>query len=202
MSTKNFSGGKMSDWIWVIMMVGSIIYAIITGKVSEVASAIPSGCKEAATLFLTLLANLCFWSGILQIARDSKLDLLIAKIWTPFMKILFPRMKKENPAYPLIAQNMAVNFLGLGSAATPMGLAAMHELAAQSNYGEDASPYMIRFVLVNTSAVQLIPTTLAAIRQLYGSKEPYIIMLPMLCVSLTAVVAGQLSNALFERRPP
>ena len=75
----------MSDWIWVIMMVGSILYSVITGKVGEVASAIPGGCKEAATLFLTLLANLCFWSGILQITKDSKLDLLIAKLWTPIL---------------------------------------------------------------------------------------------------------------------
>jgi len=192
----------MSDWIWLVMMVGSIIYAMVTGRVSEVASAIPGGCKEAATLFLTLLANLCFWSGILQIARDSKLDLLIAKFWTPILKLLFPKMNKNNPAYPLIAQNMAVNFLGLGSAATPLGLAAMHELAAQSKYGGDASPDMIRFVLVNTSTVQLIPTSLAAIRQLYGSKEPYIIMLPMLIVSVIAVLSGQLMNAAIERRPP
>lgn len=192
----------MSDWIWVIMMVGSIIYSIITGKVGEVASAIPGGCKEAATLFLTLLANLCFWSGILQITKDSKLDLLIAKLWTPILKIIFPKMKKDNPAYSLIAQNMAVNFLGLGSAATPLGLAAMKELAGQSKYGEDASPYMIRFVLVNTSTVQLIPTTLAALRQLHGSKEPYIIMLPVLVVSLISVIGGQLMNLILERRPP
>ncbi len=192
----------MSDWIWVIMMIGSIAYSLITGKVGEVASAIPTGCKEAATLFLTLLANLCFWSGILQITRDSKLDLLIAKFWTPILKLIFPKMKKDNPAYPLIAQNMAVNFLGLGSAATPLGLAAMKELAEQSKYGEDASPDMIRFVLVNTSTVQLIPTSLAAIRQLYGSKEPYIIMLPMLIVSVLAVISGQLMNLMLERRPP
>jgi spore maturation protein A len=199
---KSFKGGKMSDWIWLVMVVGSIVYAVITGKVGEVASAIPGGCKEAATLFLTLLANLCFWSGILQIARDSKLDLLIAKLWTPILKMLFPKMKKDNPAYPLIAQNMAVNFLGLGSAATPLGLAAMNELEKQSKYGEEASPDMIRFVLVNTSTVQLIPTSLAAIRQLYGSKEPYIIMLPMLIVSVLAVISGQLMNLMLERRPP
>ncbi len=192
----------MSDWIWLFMMVGSIVYSIITGKVGEVASAIPGGCKEAATLFLTLLANLCFWSGILQIARDSKLDLFIAKLWTPFLKVLFPKMKKDNPAYPLIAQNMAVNFLGLGSAATPLGLAAMKELSQQSKYGESASPDMVRFVLVNTSTVQLIPTTLAALRQLHGSKEPYIIMLPMLIVSVLAVISGQLMNLALERRPP
>ncbi|HNX15184.1 MAG TPA: hypothetical protein PK854_09320 [Oscillospiraceae bacterium] len=199
---KYFFGGKMSDWIWLVMMVGSIIYAVITGKVSEVASAIPGGCKEAATLFLTLLANLCFWSGILQITRDSKFDLLIAKLWMPVLKILFPKMKKENPAYPLIAQNMAANFLGLGSAATPLGLAAMHKLASQTKYGGDASPDMIRFVLVNTSTIQLIPTTLAALRQLHGSKEPYIIMLPMLIVSVIAVISGQLLNIVIERRPP
>ncbi len=192
----------MSDWIWVIMMVGSIAYAIITGRVSEVASAIPNGSKEAAALFLTLMANLCFWSGIIQIIHDSKLDRLIAKLWMPILKLIFPKMKKDNPALPLIAQNMAVNFLGLGNAATPIGLAAMRELATQSKYGDNASPDMIKFVLVNTSTVQLIPTSLAAIRLLYGSKEPYIVMLPMLIVSMLAVISGLLSNALFERRPP
>lgn len=191
----------MSDYVWGIIIVGSIIYSLFCGNIADVAAAVPAGCKEAVTLFITVAANMIFWSGVLRIAKDSGLDKKIAGFMSPVISLVFPRMKKDNPARGLIAQNMAVNLLGLGSAATPLGLAAMRELSAQSKYGAGvASPDMIRFVLVNTSTVQLLPTTIAAMRSHHGSASPFDIMLPMFMVSLLSVCCGLLLNALLERR--
>ena len=143
---------------------------------------------------------MCFWSGLLEIAKKSGLTYKLSKILEPFMRFLFPELKKNSPAISAMLMNMVANFLGLSNAATPLGLKAMEELNKENNYRKRASNAMCLFVVINTASVTLIPTTVIAMRAAAHSNEPFSIIVPVwICSAISVTVGITLAKIMAKR---
>lgn len=154
----------MLNTLWPIFIIISFTYGIFSGRVSEINDSIFSSAKDAVDLCITLFGTICLWNGIMQIAENTKIIDLLKKIIKPIMKKLFPSVKKEDDAYTEISMNMIANIMGLGNAATPLGLKAMKSLQKQNENKDILSDAMFMFIVVNTASLQIIPTTVIAIR--------------------------------------
>lgn len=178
----------MLDVIWLIMIVSSLVFALFQGSVSQVSEAVFSGTKAAVSLSLTLAGTMAFWLGITEIAQCSGLTRKIQRLMLPLINFLFPEFKEEEELREKIALNFTANLLGLGNAATPLGLAAMDEMEKRQGKRDIPSRAMIMFVVINTASLQLLPTQMAGLRSAYGSTEPFAI-LPQVWLCSLAVMA-------------
>ena len=190
----------MLNYIWAFMLLASVITAIFTGRISLVAEAAIAGAGEGASLVLGMLGVMCFWTGLMEIAEKSGIISALSRFLSPITRLLFPRLPKDDPAAGAIVMNMAANLLGMGNAATPLGLRAMRLLDARNHEKERASNEMCMFVLINTASLQLLPTTLLLLRQTTGSENPGEIIVPIWIVSVCALVVGVISAKMFEKR--
>jgi spore maturation protein A len=204
----------MMSWVWFGLIAISVVFGILTGKINQVSQAAISGASEAVTLFLILLATICLWSGIMKIADKAGITLLLQKLLLPITKRLFPDVKPESAGMKAISMNIAANLLGLGNAATPLGLQAMKELSAHSvehgsvehgsvEHGSKdkstATNSMITFVVMNTASLQLIPTTIAAMRIKYGSASPFDIVPAVWLASIVTLIFGITLSKVLEQ---
>jgi len=128
---------------------------------------------------------MCLWSGVMEVARKSRLTDKLAKLFSPLLKKLFPDVKKDSKAFQYICMNVSANLLGLSNAATPFGLSAMKELK-KDLLSDEASDSMVTFVVMNTASIQLLPTNVATMRSVLGSTSPFDIIF---CVWVTSVIA-------------
>lgn len=188
--------------IFSIISIISLLFAIFTGNLSQLASAMLDGASKAVTLTLALIGIMGFWSGIMRVLQDIGVCRLLAKVIAPLLKWIFPESSKKGIATDEIAANISANMLGLGNAATPMGLKAMKALSMANADSDIASDDMITFVVMNTCAVSLMPTTLIALRRAAGSENPFAILIPVwICSFVCACVAIFFAKAfaLFSR---
>lgn len=162
----------MLNLIWLALIVSSIIVAAVTGRMEAMNQAAFAGAKAGVTVCFGLLSVLAFWMGIMRIAEKAGLMELVARALSPVISLLFPDIPKGHPAMGYIMSNMSANLLGLGNAATPMGLKAMEELQKLNPDKQQASPAMCTLLAINTASITLIPTTMIAIRMQYGSANP------------------------------
>lgn len=188
----------MMNYVWVIMIIFSLIAAFITDNMSELSSTLITSGNDAIELALKLSGVICLWGGLMSIAEKSGLTKIICKILKPILKLLFPKLNDEN-AKNAIAMNITANLLGLGNAATPLGLEAMNRLKDHSLIKNTATDEMVRFVVLNTASLQLIPTTIALLRFEYGSKNPMEILLPSLITSFLSIIVGIALTFLLKR---
>lgn len=179
----------MMNYIWVVIAIFSFFSAIATGNMNTLSSSVISGGTEAITLALKLSGIICFWNGLMAIAEKSGLTDLISKALTPILKLLFPKLK-DKKTKNAISMNITANLLGLGNAATPLGLEAMKRLHENSLNKNTATDEMVRLVVLNSAALHLVPTTVALLRYEYGSANPMEILLPSLITSLLSVTTG------------
>lgn len=182
----------MVNLIWVFMTVIGIVFAMFNGTMSAVNEAVFSGAKEAVTLCIGLISILVFWLGMMRIAEDAGLLVILAKLFRPIVKRLFPEIPNEHPAMGYILSNMMANMFGLGNAATPLGIKAMEEMRKLNGGSNEASNSMITFLAINTSSLTLIPTTVIAIRMNYNSANPTDIvgttLIATMCSTLGAII--------------
>ena len=178
------------NYIWAGIIGVSFVCAIVCGRGLELSAAVMDGAKESVELVLSILGILCFWSGMMEIAKRSGITRGLAKIFSPILSKLFPDVDKNSPAMHYISLNVSANLLGLGNAATPFGLKAMGELARVNPLKDTASDSMVLFVVMNTASLQLIPTTLCAYRGEYGAENPFDILLHVWVTSALALTAG------------
>ncbi len=190
----------MLNYIWCGMILSAIITGCFTGNMNLVAEAVLKGAGEGVTLGMTMLGVMCFWSGLMEIAEQSGLIRLLSRLLSPVTRLLFPRLSRKDPAHGAIVMNMAANLLGMGNAATPLGLRAMGLLDARNGGKTRASNEMCMFVLINTASIQLLPTTLLLLRQTAGSKAPGEIIIPVWIVSVCALAVGICAAKFFQRR--
>lgn len=176
----------MMNYIWAGMIILSLVFSLITGSGAELSQAVVEGADEAVGLLLGIVGIMCFWSGLMEIAKRSGICDLLAKFFSPVLRFLFPHIDSTSPAMKYISLNISANLLGLGNAATPFGLKAMEELQRINPIRDRASDSMLLFVVMNTASIQLIPTTISAYRANYGSVTPFDI-LP--CVWISSVCA-------------
>ena len=177
----------MLNIIWPVIIIISYIYAIFSGNVENINNAI---CENAVTLSITFLGTMCLWSGIMQIAKKTTLIEKLSNALTPIMKILFPDIKKEDTVHKEISMNMIANILGLGNAATPLGLKAMKSLQKNNPKKDTLTNTMAMFIIINTASIQIIPTTVIAIRSSLGAQEPTKIIVPVWIATICAAIAG------------
>lgn len=192
-------GFCMLNYIWTGMVLISLIVSFFTGKFETCALSALEGAGEGVKLAISLCGVMCFWSGIMEIASKSGILKLLAKLLKPLTKFLFPEIKQESDAMQAIVTNMTANILGMSNAATPLGLKAMEELQKLNKNKLRASKSMCMFVLINTASIQLLPTTLIALRTSFGSKFPTSIIVPIWITSATALTIAVISAKIFEK---
>lgn len=180
----------MLNIIWPIFIIISIGYSFITGNLENVNNSIFEVGDNTINLILTLLGTVCLWNGIMKIAENTSLINKISNLLNPFMRILFPEIKKGTEAYDEISMNIVSNILGLGNAATPLGLRAMKSMQKENKDKNKLSNSMAMFIILNTASIQLIPTTVIAIRTSLGSTEPTKMLLPIWGATIGAAIAG------------
>ena len=180
----------MINYIWAGMVVFSVISAFFGGTTDVLTSAIISSASDAVSLCIRLGGTICLWGGLMEIAEQSGLTGAVCRLLSPFLKIVFPKMDMKGKTAKAISMNVTANLLGLGNAATPLGLEAMRRLQAENTSKDRASGDMIKFVVMNSAAFHLIPTTVAAMRQDYGSKNPFDIMPASWVSSACALAVG------------
>ena len=156
------------------------------------------GGTNAVELIIRLVSMLCLWGGIMEIADRSGVTRGISKLLSPIIKLIFPRIRKEKDALEAITMNITANVLGLGNAATPLGLEAMRRLQQINPDTSKASNEMVVFVVMNTAAMHIIPTTVATMRGQYSSVSPMSILpasfLTSFCVLSVAILCAKLGN--------
>ena len=180
----------MLNYIWAGMVIFSVISAAFGGNGEALSSAIISSASDAVTLCIRLGGTICLWGGLMEIAEASGLTGAVCRLLSPFLKIVFPKMDMKSKTAKAISMNVTANLLGLGNAATPLGLEAMKRLQEENGKKDRASADMMKFVVMNSAAFHLIPTTVAALRQDYGCKTPFDIMPASWISSAAALLVG------------
>ncbi|MDM5331174.1 nucleoside recognition domain-containing protein [Neobacillus sp. CF12] len=190
----------MVNYIWVFMTIVGFVFAMINGTMAEVNKAIFDGAKEAVTLCIGLISILVFWLGMMRIAEESGLLELLAKLFRPLVKRLFPDVPTNHPAMGYILSNMIANMFGLGNAATPLGIKAMEELKQLNGSKDSASRSMVTFLAINTASITIIPTTVIAIRMNYNSASPTEIVVPTLIATIISMLGAVMIDRYFYNR--
>ena len=189
----------MLNIIWVVLLVSGIIIGAFTGNIQAVTDAIMSYADTGVELALGLIGMMSLWLGIMKIAEKSGLILLIGKALRPVMKFLFPEAPEDHPAMGSMVMNISANILGLGNAATPLGIKAMKELQELNDDKETASNSMCMFLAINTSSVTLIASSVIAYRLSAGSKNPTEIIGPTIIATLASTIAAVIAAKTFEK---
>ena len=174
--------------IWTGMVLASVLCGLATGRGAEVAAAAVEGTSAAVELSLSIAGMLCLWSGVMEVMRQSGLADQLSRLLRPVLRRLYPQDAHDRAAMDSIAANVSANLLGLGSAATPLGLEAARRLARRSP--GTASDSLCMLVVCNTASLQLIPATVASVRAAAGCAAPFDILPAVWLASALSVAAG------------
>ena len=178
----------MLNILWPIFIIVSIIYAIINGNIEQLNNSIFESTKNVVDFSLTLIGMTCLWTGIMEIASKTKMMDYLCKILRPLIKVLFPKLKEKTSKNVML--NIIANILGLGNAATPLGLKAMDELKKENSNKNTLSDNMMMLIVLNTASLQIIPTTVLAMRSSLGSENPSSIIFPVWIATISAAIVG------------
>ena len=183
--------------IWTGMAVLSVVCGLATGRMDAVAAAAMEGAAAAVELGLSMLGVLCLWSGILEVMSRAGLTAGLARLLGPVLRRLYPDFAKDRAVMDAVAANVSANLLGLGNAATPPGMEAARRMAART--GGVACDSLCLLVVCNTASIQLIPTTVAAVRSAAGCGTPFDILPAVWFASAIALAVGITAAKLLGR---
>jgi spore maturation protein A len=172
------------------MIIIAIIFGLVSGRSAQVGEAAFTGANSAIELILNIIGVMSLWCGIMKILEKSGLSGKLSRFMAPITGFLFPDIPKNSTAMEAITMNLTANFLGLSNAATPLGIHAMEELERQNSKKGVASRSMSMLVVLNTASLQIVPSTVLALRMADHSTDPFEIMLPTLCASFVAILCG------------
>jgi spore maturation protein A len=189
----------MLNTIWLLLLVGSVVFAVFTGHVKELVTAATESSVTAFKLALGLTGVLALFLGLMRIAQDSGLIAVVTRLISPVMRLLFPNVPADHPAMAGMAMNMVANMFGLNNAATPLGIKAMHDLDDLNKHKGTASDEMCMFLAINTSSIQLIPAGAIGLLAAGGSTDPTIIVVPALIATTVSTITGVLAARLLSR---
>ena len=187
------------NYIFFILIVGSIIIGAINGKLQDVVNAVMSGAELSVKVAFSLIGIMAFWLGMMKIAQKAGIIDWISKVLKPIAKFLFNEIPSDSPATGDIAMNFSANAFGLSNAATPFGIKAMEELQKVNNDKTSASNAMCMFLGMNTAGFQLIPTTVLAVLVGVGYENPTEIIAPTLLVTLIAFISAIILSKIFQK---
>ena len=190
----------MVNVIWAILIFVAIVYSFFTGNIETINNGILTHATSGMNLILEMMPLIVLWTGIMKIAENSGILEVFSKMLNPILRKLFPSLNKEHKALGYIASNIAANMLGLGSAATPFGLKAMEELQKDNPKKDTATEAMITFLVLNTGGVTLIPTTVIALRTMYGSANPTEIIITSILATTVSSASGLILDYMIRRK--
>lgn len=178
------------SWIWTGILALSVIAALILGNGSALAAAVPKGAQAGLELALSLAASICLWCGVGKLMEKAGLTKLLSRFFSPFLGRIFPSFRTDPVLAGYLSSNVCANFLGLGNAATPLGIQAARRLSR----GKDtASNELCRLIVLNTASIQLIPANVAAIRSRLGCAAPFDILPGVWVTSVASAGMGLLA---------
>ena len=163
------------SWIFCIMIVISVICAVMGGNGAALASATAEGAQAGITLAFSMAGSLCLWSGVGKLMEHAGITAALSRLIRPLLSRVFPTSRTDHVLAGFLSGNICANFLGLGNAATPMGIQAVKSMAQHTAPGT-ASDEMCRLIVLNTASIQLIPATVAAVRSSLGCATPFDIL--------------------------
>ena len=183
--------------IWTVMVAASILCGIATGREGAVAAAALEGAAAGVDLAIAMAGALCLWLGVMEVMRRSGLAAGLSRLLRPALRRLYPDFARDSQVMDAVSANVSANLLGLGNAATPLGLEAARLMAAKSP--GVASDSLCMLVVCNTASIQLIPTTVASLRAAAGCATPFDILPAVWLASAAALIAGISAAKLFSR---
>ncbi len=188
----------MLNYIWPIIIILSFSYSIFSGNIEKVNNSIFSSLESAVNLSMTLIGTMCLWCGLMEIIKHTSIMKKLTKILRPLLKWLFPDASKE--AMENISINTISNILGLGNAATPAGIKAMQDLQETNENKKRLSDSMMMLIVLNTTSLQIIPTTVIAIRTSLKSASPTNIIIPIWISTIIGTTVGIISTKILISR--
>ncbi|NPV53991.1 MAG: spore maturation protein [Firmicutes bacterium] len=196
----------MVNLVWFLLIAAGVITGALSGRNEAVTHAALSGAHAAVTLVLGLVGVITMWSGVMKIAEEAGLTEMIGRLVRPVAARIFPSIPEDHPAMTAIVMNVIANILGMGNAATPLGLKAMEEMQRLNRKKDEASDAMCTFLVLNLSIVVLVPTTVIAIRAQHGSANPTetvgpTIILTTCCMILTLVADRVIRGLSISKHP-
>ena len=175
------------SWIFTGMMGISILFSLLTGHGAELAAAIPKGAQSGISLAISMAGAICLWSGVGKLMEKAGFTGALSKLLMPLLQKVFPSAKNDPILAGDLSANICANFLGLGNAATPMGIQAAKRLAKGRDF---ASNELCRLIVLNTASIQLIPATVAAVRVSLGCSSPFDILSAVWITSVASAGLG------------
>ena len=185
----------MINYIFASFFIIGILYSFYTN--TNISNEMLIASSKSIELIFTMIPIICLWLGIMNIAKKSGLLDKLAKLITPLLKIIFPEIPKNSPCFSYISINIIMNMLGVGNAATPFGLKAMESLQELNKNKDTASRSMITFIILNTAAVTIIPTTIISLRVLNKSLNPMSIVPYIIITSTLSCIIGLIIDRLY-----
>lgn len=184
-------------WLWTGMVLISLIFGALTGNLSSLSAAALEGAQSAVELCFTMCGVMCLWTGVMELMDQCALTDKIAALFRPLLRRLLPQASRDSETLAAVSANLSADLLGLGNAATPLGIRAARRMSR--GCGGIASDELCLLVVLNTASIQLLPTTLAGVRASLGAADPVDILPCVWLVSLLSVLAGLLAARVLAR---
>ncbi len=184
-------------WIWTGMVAVSVVYGLVNGTIGAVGAAAMEGAQAAVELCVSMAGIMCMWSGVMAVMEACGLTAGLSRLFRPILRRLLPNACRDSETLSAVSANVSANLLGLGNAATPLGIQAARRMAA--GCGGVASDELCRLVVLNTASIQLLPTTVAGVRAALGSASPFDILPAVWLASAISVTAGLGAARLLQR---
>lgn len=186
--------------IWGTMLIFCISVAVLSGNVQIVIESVVNSGKDTVENVLTLAGMMCFWSGIFKIFEKTSVIKSFSKGFSKIVNLLFNKKNMSEKTKEYISLNLVSNIAGIGNAATINGIKAIESLQEENEIKDIPSDNMTTFVLLNTASIQLIPTSIIALRSLYGSNNPSEIVVPIWIVTCISLLFGIISIKLLNKK--
>ena len=184
-------------WLWTGMVLISLIFGALTGNLSSLSAAALEGAQSAVELCFTMCGVMCLWTGVMELMDQCALTDNIAALFRPLLRRLLPQASRDSETLAAVSANLSADLLGLGNAATPLGIRAARRMSR--GCGGVASNELCLLVVLNTASIQLLPTTLAGVRASLGASDPFDILPCVWLVSLLSVLAGLFAAKVLAR---
>ncbi len=190
------------SFVWVLLIGISVVTAAATGRMGALTPAITASAQAAVTLALGLVGVMTLWLGLMKVAEEAGLVALLARAARPVLRRLFPEVPPDHPAMGAMVMNVAANLLGLGNAATPLGMEAMRRLDELNPHPGTATDAQALFCALHTASLQLRPATVIGLRAAAGARSPGDVIGPTLLATSCAAVAAVATAKLLSRFQP
>lgn len=185
-------------WVWTGMVTLSLLFGIATGNLDAVANGALEGARSAIELSLSMAGILCLWTGVMEVMNACGISAGLARLFRPVLRRLLPDACRDEETLAAVSANVSANLLGLGNAATPLGIRAARRMAR--GCGGVASNELCLLVVLNTASIQLLPATIASVRAAAGCRTPFDILPAVWLASAMSVTAGLLAAWLLSHR--